>query len=215
MSDTTRHYRSDSIEVTYDVKRCIHAAECVRGLPEVFDTERRPWIQPAAASADAIADVILRCPSGALHFTRMDGGAAEVPPIANQAVPTADGPLYLRGRLLVQSPDGETLLEDTRVALCRCGMSANKPFCDNAHRGGFADPGAISGDDTQAPAAPPAALTITPTANGPLKLRGRFVLASADGQHAIQCDGATLCRCGGSANKPFCDGTHRTRGFEG
>lgn len=215
MSDTTHHYRSDTIEVTYDLKRCIHAAECVRGLPAVFDTKRRPWIQPAAAPADAIADVVMRCPTGALHFTRLDGGAAEAPAADNQATPTADGPLYVRGNLIIQSPDGETLLEDTRVALCRCGMSANKPFCDNAHRNGFADPGAVSGGDAQAQGGAIARLAITPTADGPLKLRGSFELISADGQHAVRCDGATLCRCGGSGNKPFCDGTHRKLGFKG
>ena len=75
--DNLRHYTSEAIDVSYDARRCIHAAECIRGLPAVFDTDRRPWILPTGASADAIAAVIENCPSGALHYTRRDGGARE------------------------------------------------------------------------------------------------------------------------------------------
>ena len=77
MANKIRRYTSADIDVTYDVKRCIHAAECVRGLPAVFDTKKRPWVQPDKANADTVAEVILRCPSGALHYERKDGGAAE------------------------------------------------------------------------------------------------------------------------------------------
>lgn len=127
-------YRGERIVVTYDAKRCIHARECVRGLPEVFDPGRRPWVNPGAADADAVAAVIARCPTGALHFERRDGGPAEAPPGANVVTVAADGPLYLRGDLRLVSPAGEVVLSDTRLALCRCGASADKPFCDGSHR---------------------------------------------------------------------------------
>ena len=55
MSSQPKRYTSDAIDVTFDTQRCIHAAECVRGLPAVFDTSQRPWIQPANAGADANA----------------------------------------------------------------------------------------------------------------------------------------------------------------
>ncbi len=58
MSDTVRLYLGKDIEIAYDTERCIHAAECTRGLPAVFDNSRRPWIQPDGASANAIAAVI-------------------------------------------------------------------------------------------------------------------------------------------------------------
>ena len=77
MTDKVKTYWSDDIVVAYDAGRCIHAAECVRGLPGVFDTGKQPWIQPANAAADAVAEVVMRCPTGALHFERKDGGAAE------------------------------------------------------------------------------------------------------------------------------------------
>ena len=46
-----KRYMGSVIHVTFDGARCIHAAECVRGLPTVFDTKRRPWILPTAAAA--------------------------------------------------------------------------------------------------------------------------------------------------------------------
>jgi uncharacterized Fe-S cluster protein YjdI/CDGSH-type Zn-finger protein len=145
MSETVRHYASDAIDVTYEARRCVHAAECLRGLPAVFDTARRPWILPTGASADATAAVIARCPSGALHYTRRDGGEAEAPAESTTIVPTPGGPLYVRGRVHLRSADGRVLVEESRLALCRCGQSRNKPFCDNSHRAaGFDDPGAVA-----------------------------------------------------------------------
>lgn len=69
-----REYKGQSITVTFEARRCRHAAECVRGLPEVFDTARRPWIQPDGAPADRLAEVVRRCPSGALQYRLADGG---------------------------------------------------------------------------------------------------------------------------------------------
>jgi uncharacterized Fe-S cluster protein YjdI/CDGSH-type Zn-finger protein len=132
------------IDITYDDRRCIHAAECVRSLPAVFDRARRPWIQPAGASADAIAAVIAKCPSGALHFTRHDGGNAETPPEHNSIVAMPGGPLCVRGHVQLRSADGGVIVDDMRLALCRCGQSHNKPFCDNSHLDiAFEDPGAV------------------------------------------------------------------------
>jgi uncharacterized Fe-S cluster protein YjdI len=78
MSDGSRRktYEGRSIAVTFEAARCQHAAECVRGLPEVFDIARRPWIQPDNAAADRTAEVVRRCPSGALEYW-FAGGAAQ------------------------------------------------------------------------------------------------------------------------------------------
>jgi uncharacterized Fe-S cluster protein YjdI/CDGSH-type Zn-finger protein len=141
---TVRHYVDDAIDISYDVYCCIHAAECIRGLPTVFDSARRPWIVPAAASADEIANVIARCPSGALHFTRRDGGPDETPQEPTTIEPTPGGPYYVRGFVQLRSVDGSSVFEHVRMALCRCGQSHNKPFCDNSHfTAGFDDPGAV------------------------------------------------------------------------
>lgn len=127
-------YTSPDITVTYDVKRCIHVAECVRRLPQVFDTEKRPWIQPNNATADEIAATVERCPSGALQYTRHDGGAAEPIPEETTIQVRPNGPLFVRGNVKITDVNGTLLSESIRTALCRCGQSENKPFCDNTHR---------------------------------------------------------------------------------
>ncbi len=67
-----KSYYGDEVEVTFDLDKCVKAGECVRGLPEVFDVKRRPWIMPNAAPAQAVTDVVSRCPSGALQYTWYD-----------------------------------------------------------------------------------------------------------------------------------------------
>ena len=47
-------YEGDEITVTWDQKRCIHAQACVDGLPDVFNPERRPWIEPDQADPEAV-----------------------------------------------------------------------------------------------------------------------------------------------------------------
>jgi uncharacterized Fe-S cluster protein YjdI/CDGSH-type Zn-finger protein len=135
-----RTYRGSGIEVSFDLARCIHVVECLRGLPEVFDAERRPWILPDEADADSVAEVVTRCPSGALQFHRLDGGPEESHPIT-RVTPTRNGPLLVEGVIHVVLENGtEEILP--RATLCRCGASARKPFCDNSHLGiGFVAPG--------------------------------------------------------------------------
>lgn len=126
-------YTDDDITVYYDASRCIHFAACVRGLPEVFDPKAKPWIKADAAPAEQIAEVVRHCPTGALHY-ELKNGPAETPDPTSIEV-RQNGPLFLRGDLTLAAPAGT--VTDTRLALCRCGMSSNKPFCDGSHRGGF------------------------------------------------------------------------------
>ena len=205
-----KEYRSERIVVSFDRARCIHARYCVQGLPEVFDSSERPWVRPDRANTGRVAEVVMRCPTGALQFDRTDGGAAEPIPQENTIAVSVDGPLYVRGDVQVESPLGETLLEDTRVALCRCGSSRNKPFCDNSHKQtNFKDKGVL-GDNRllTAPTSDGRRLRITPAVNGPLLLRGEVEVRSADGKTVYHGSRTVLCRCGSSANKPFCDGSH-------
>jgi CDGSH-type Zn-finger protein/uncharacterized Fe-S cluster protein YjdI len=218
-----RHYTDERIDVSYDATRCIHAAVCVHRLPAVFDTARRPWILPSGAEADAIAAVVARCPTGALHAIRLDGGPAESVPAENVIVPRPNGPLYVRGQLHLHAPDVDVTLDDVRIALCRCGQSRNKPFCDNSHRdAGFSDPGTIPGAGSRAGASAsegagaadtPSPLSIVASPDGPLAIEGRFTLRTSDGSAQHVAMKATLCRCGASNRKPFCDGSHRRIGF--
>lgn len=217
-------YEGKEITVQYDVKRCIHASECSRGLRAVFDPKKRPWVQPDNADANAVAGVIHRCPTGALHYDRTDGGAPEPVPPTNTITLDPDGPLLVRGNIKIVTPDGDTVLEDTRVALCRCGLSRNKPLCDNSHIDQFEHDGMLgksgvkTGDaaaETGAPSqpgAPAPLLTVKPSHNGPLLLSGPLTVVGADKEERTGI-GTALCRCGHSSNKPFCDGTHKKVGF--
>ena len=72
MSETSKSYATANIEVSFDSDVCIHSAECLRNLPDVFKLRRRPWIRPELATADEVADTIDRCPSGALTYRRIE-----------------------------------------------------------------------------------------------------------------------------------------------
>ena len=209
MKHPPRNYVTKDIDVMFYPERCTHVAECVNGLPAVFDTSRRPWVKPEHASADEVARVILCCPTGALHFTRKDGGEAEPVPETNTIRVVADGPLYVLGRILIESPEGDFIMEDTRVALCRCGVSKIKPLCDNAHLDiHFKAPGQISASTSEPAGEKGGLLKIIPLDNGPFHIQGPFVLISEDGKTEVSGTDEWLCRCGLSNNKPFCDGSH-------
>lgn len=133
-TDLTREYSGRGIRVQWYAGRCIHTAECIRALPGVFDPRRRPWIDLTRGEADAVAEAVLRCPTGALHFERFDGGPQESVPAGVRVRPVPDGPLLLHGDVEIRDEHGALLRRDTRVALCRCGKSRHMPFCDNSHR---------------------------------------------------------------------------------
>ena len=137
---THREYSNDAIVVTWEPQYCIHTARCLRGAPDVFDTQRRPWIVLEGADADRVAEVVERCPTGALGYRRLDGAPEEqaASPPAVRAV--RDGPLFVRGDVALVDPAGELVRRAPRMALCRCGATENPPFCDNSHRRvGFSD----------------------------------------------------------------------------
>ncbi|TAK76108.1 MAG: hypothetical protein EPO16_07810 [Dehalococcoidia bacterium] len=128
-----RVYANDRIEVTWEPGYCIHWAACIRGSMKAFNPQRRPWIDVDAETPERIAEIVSRCPTGALHARWKDGTPAEMPPEPLVATPTLDGPLFLRGHIRMLDREGRVIREDTRVALCRCGHSQNKPFCDDSH----------------------------------------------------------------------------------
>ncbi|KYH45329.1 (4Fe-4S)-binding protein [Branchiibius sp. NY16-3462-2] len=129
-----KRYSGRDIEVTYDATRCIHYAECVRGLPAVFDTQQRPWIQVDNAAASEVAEVVRRCHSGALQY-RLADGPAELPSTTTSVTPYADGAVVLEGDLQISDiPDDVTYVaeHETRLTSCGCGKSALWLLCDNS-----------------------------------------------------------------------------------
>jgi CDGSH-type Zn-finger protein/uncharacterized Fe-S cluster protein YjdI len=210
---SARDYVGKDVTIRYDASRCIHAEECVHGAPEAFDPQAKPWIRPDGASVEHLIAVVARCPTGALTLQAPDGRSLEPPPERNVASVQPAGPIYLRGRISVPGGDHATLVEHTRVALCRCGASANKPYCDGSHaRIGFADSGACPGAPVSVNATPARQVAVKPISNGPLMVEGTIEFRAADGSTFVT-EKVWLCRCGHSANKPFCDGTHKKIGF--
>jgi uncharacterized Fe-S cluster protein YjdI len=86
-----RAYAAPEVTVFYDRGRCRHYAECVRGLAQVFDPTRRPWIRADLADPNAIAEVVRRCPTGALHY-RLLAAEPEEPTHPTVITPDPRGP---------------------------------------------------------------------------------------------------------------------------
>jgi uncharacterized Fe-S cluster protein YjdI len=129
----TREYATDEIVVEWEPRLCFHSQNCIRALPQVFDESRRPWVKVDAASADAVEAAVALCPSGALRTRRLAGRSA-LPSRPPEIRAAANGPLLLSGGVRILDADGNLLYEGERAALCRCGGSANKPFCDGTHK---------------------------------------------------------------------------------
>ena len=208
MKERTITYQGKNIDIIFTVDRCTHVAECIRGAPQVFDVSRRPWIIADAADPDRVAEVILRCPTGALHFKRKDGGVEEAVPAKNSASICREGPLYLQGDLEIRNFDGSLVLKDTRIALCRCGASRIMPLCDKNHLyTGFRDKRNFT-QRKKKKYEEKGPLIINLILNGPLHLKGPVEIRDPEGECCYQGKNITLCRCGKSQTMPFCDGSH-------
>lgn len=129
-----RDYATAEIEVHWDSERCIHTGWCSQALIESFNPEQRPWIQLDGAELDKIVAVVEKCPSGALTYTRLDGGPEEQPPVPATIIPWPNGPYFVHGSFEVEDRHGEVFDAGPRATLCRCGHSKRAPFCDLSHR---------------------------------------------------------------------------------
>ena len=196
--------------IRFEARRCIHSRHCVLDRPDVFVPHvEGEWIHPDAATPDELAALARSCPSGAIQHERLDGGPPDAAPLVNVLRVRENGPLAVNADLTLVG-HGAT----RRATLCRCGASANKPYCDNSHvAAGFT----ASGEPATQPSTPLAqrngALKITPLKNGPLLVDGNLELCSGTGRTINRATKTALCRCGQSANKPYCDGTHAKVGF--
>ena len=65
---TTKEYKKGDFAVVWKPELCIHAGECVKRLPEVYNPKERPWIKPENASVEALKSQIDACPSKALSY---------------------------------------------------------------------------------------------------------------------------------------------------
>lgn len=216
MKERVFSYENDEIKVNWDQKRCIHAEKCVHGLPEVFDPEKKPWIQPDQATPEQLKTVIEQCPTGALHYEMKKTEQKEKAPDQNVISIEEDGPIYIHGNIVIRDMEGNIVLKDTRVAMCRCGASKNKPLCDNSHMSAdfqapdTYDPERLRTDPVKGEGGE---LSIKLFDNAPFLVEGNYTLKSETTGAEICSKKMSFCRCGGSESKPFCDGTHKKIGF--
>jgi uncharacterized Fe-S cluster protein YjdI len=136
MEEKRVKYKSENITVSFAPEVCIHAAECVKGLPAVFNTNKKPWVNVAGASPEEIIEVINNCPSGALKYELIDLESKLEDERMEKTKITVmpNGPLMVEGNLSVNKMSGENIKDGEKLFLCRCGHSANKPFCDGSHK---------------------------------------------------------------------------------
>ncbi|MEG2047693.1 MAG: CDGSH iron-sulfur domain-containing protein [Comamonas sp.] len=201
---------SPDVTVTFDGQRCIHSRHCVLDRPDVFvPNVQGAWIHPERATPGEVLELAHNCPSGAIQCQRPDGTALEQPPVVNTVRVRENGPLAFHAELVVAGqPDG------LRATLCRCGASHNKPYCDGSHTAaGFSATGEPATLDSQPLAQRNGPVQVQPTSNGPLHVTGSLEMVSGTGRTITRVTEAWLCRCGQSANKPFCDGSHVKAGF--
>ncbi len=163
-----------------------------------------PWLHPDTIDAERLTAIAQECPSRAIRCRRTDGRPDEVPPPVNLACVREAGPYAFRGQLQL---DGADL--GYRATLCRRGASKNKPFCDSSHHDvGFSATGKPASTETAMLPVRDGVLAVDPQTDGLLQLRGNLEIVSGTGRLLARVTSVRLCRCGGSATKPFCDGTH-------
>jgi CDGSH-type Zn-finger protein/uncharacterized Fe-S cluster protein YjdI len=198
------------VTVLFDAKRCIHSRHCVLDAPTVFKANTPgEWIFPDTVAADWVAHVAQLCPSGAIRYRRSDGVADEGAPAVNQLRLRENGPYAVHAPLKVAGRD-----DGYRATLCRCGQSANKPWCDGSHVSAkFVASGEPPSLNVEPLAVRDGPLEVTPLRNGPLQLRGNLEICAGTGRTVARITEARLCRCGQSKNKPMCDGSHAVAGF--
>ena len=203
---------SDSISVSFEGRKCMHARHCVTQLPGVFlaNTPGK-WILPEKAFPEELAAVIRECPSGALKYkSKISSLHDETAPPVNVLRLRENGPYALLGDLQV---DGKQC--GYRATLCRCGKSQNKPFCDSTHVvdkfKASGEPDTIDATELQNRGGP---LKIQRTNNGPLQIDGNLELCAGTGRVVLRTESIRLCRCGNSKSKPVCDSSHIAAGFK-
>ena len=141
MPKDTHKYTNDEVTVVWKPNTCIHSTLCWKGLLEVFNPKEKPWVKMDGASTSTIIEQVRKCPSGALSYylnaeaTSEDSTDKVVADSANilKIQVSPNGPYLIKTECLIVHSDGREETKTGTVALCRCGASGNKPYCDGHH----------------------------------------------------------------------------------
>ncbi len=136
MKDITKKYTNGEVTIVWKPDMCIHSVICFRGLGDVFDPQKKPWVNPQGANTEQIVSQIKKCPSGALsYFMNEEADGSPVKIEAETIVETVpNGPLMVYGNVTVKDSEGTLTKKNNATAFCRCGSSSNKPYCDGSHK---------------------------------------------------------------------------------
>lgn len=142
-----KSYTNGEITVYWQPGKCIHSANCIIGSPAVFNAQKRPWINVTGASSEEVIKTVDTCPSRALLYLKNN-----TPPAPDKVKgPSAtgstmvqilkDGPALISGNFIIRDSNKQQIGIETEIAaICRCGASRKKPFCDGNHKHiGFKD----------------------------------------------------------------------------
>lgn len=144
---TVKEYRNNDIIVYWYPQECSHAGKCWQELPEVFDMDKRPWVNISGTSPERIIATIDKCPSRSLQYSLPEGSSVDPnlakgpgskdykidPEKAGRIRVIREGPLLVEAPVRIIDIDGTIIGEGDRFVLCRCGKTKNPPFCDGSH----------------------------------------------------------------------------------
>ncbi len=154
-----RKYRNDKITVFWKPSACIHASYCYRELIEVFNPNRRPWVDMTGDKTARIIEVVNLCPTEALAWKWNDEEKNETvgsdqlnhikfrrpelmnieDPVEEEEHPVSvkimvDGPIILKGNFTLVYDGNKKEVRESMISICRCGASNHMPFCDGSHK---------------------------------------------------------------------------------
>lgn len=137
-NEIIKEYTNGEITIVWKPRKCIHSGECTRALPNVYDYKARPWINIDNGSTEEIKNQIRKCPSRALSYYMNDPERKEEEITDEVTEGTSmevleNGPLIVHGTIEVLDKEGNSETNNRITALCRCGASEKKPYCDGAH----------------------------------------------------------------------------------
>jgi len=146
--EPVKEYSNGEVTIFWNPELCIHSANCLIGLPDVFNNRKKPWINIHGAGSKEIMKVVDRCPSRALTYLKSAKLVTSKPrKSAKKKVRYArvqilkDGPILISGNFIIRDPRKKKVrIENEITALCRCGSTGKRPFCDGSHHSaGFKD----------------------------------------------------------------------------
>jgi uncharacterized Fe-S cluster protein YjdI len=140
MKEIVKKYSNNDVTVIWKPNVCIHSTNCLKGSLKIFNPKRRPWIDMNAGTTEEIIKIVNNCPSGALSFQKekemseQKAQPAQSPESKLTVQVNKGGPYLVKGKFVFVGTDGKEEVKEGSIALCRCGGSNNKPFCDGMHR---------------------------------------------------------------------------------